>query len=476
MLHGTRALGLLLAFSLLAAGVFLPARGVVAEDSTNGSTIGAPVGIAVFVDGERLGFDVPPQLSNGRVLVPIRALAQRLGAEVNWAASDQAVIISAKGLSLRFEVGSTQAWKNGQPVGLDQPALIVGGRTLVPLRFAGETLGASVQWVGEARSVLVDTGQWPDFSVLGYYVQYNAFDHEAYDTLVQQGDKIDYLVAFQYALEADGSVNTTYDPAEMLQYAKRYGKQALALFHNLGPAGNFDQAVAHSLLSDPAARHRAVENIYTILSTKGYRGVNVDLENLDPKDRDSYTGWLQELQARLHPAGYVVTVSVPAKTYDDPEAPWSGAFDYAAIGQVTDQVLIMAYDEHYQFGVPGPVASLGWVQQVMAYASRMMPPRKLVLGIAAYGYDWPTDGSAAKAVTSRQALRDLALRNATPAWDYDAEVPVDQTGEYVRYFEDADSTAFKLQQVFEHHWAGVAIWRLGFEDPRLWPRLAAGQG
>jgi len=71
----------------------------------------------------------------------------------------------------------------------------------------------------------------------------------------------------------------------------------------------------------------------------------------------------------------------------DQQDNWSSAFDYAAIGKYADWVQIMTYDEHWSGGTPGPIASLPWVENVIKYAITVIPKEKILLGVAAYGYD-----------------------------------------------------------------------------------------
>lgn len=103
-------------------------------------------GIAVFIDGKRIYFDVPPRLEEGRTLVPLRAFFEALGATVDWQEERKTVVAAKGNRSVELPVGAFSALVNGEELSLDVPAKIVEGRTLVPLRFVGEALGAEVQW------------------------------------------------------------------------------------------------------------------------------------------------------------------------------------------------------------------------------------------------------------------------------------------------------------------------------------------
>ncbi|WP_054668851.1 copper amine oxidase N-terminal domain-containing protein [Calditerricola satsumensis] len=109
-------------------------------------------GIKTFVNGEPVSFDVPPVIENGRTLVPIRAVAESLKAKVQWIEKTKTVIIERDGVVVKLTINQRVAIVNGRKVMLDVPATIRGGRTIVPMRFISEALGAKVEWIQEGRS------------------------------------------------------------------------------------------------------------------------------------------------------------------------------------------------------------------------------------------------------------------------------------------------------------------------------------
>ncbi|MEW6573430.1 MAG: stalk domain-containing protein [Bacillota bacterium] len=111
--------------------------------------------IAVLVDGERLSCDVPPVIEQGRTLVPLRAIFEALGATVDWDGTTRTVTGRKGTTTVKLVVGQKTAYVNGEAVTLDVPARIISGRTMVPLRFVGESLGARVEWDGTAPRVIV---------------------------------------------------------------------------------------------------------------------------------------------------------------------------------------------------------------------------------------------------------------------------------------------------------------------------------
>ncbi|HET9392289.1 MAG TPA: stalk domain-containing protein [Candidatus Rubrimentiphilum sp.] len=116
----------------------------------------APVqaqGVNVVVNGATITFDQPPIERAGRVFVPLRGVFERLGASVVFANND--INAQGNGRSVHLHIGSTQATVNGQAVFMDVAPFLVGARTLVPLRFVAQALGASVNWNQSNNTVYI---------------------------------------------------------------------------------------------------------------------------------------------------------------------------------------------------------------------------------------------------------------------------------------------------------------------------------
>lgn len=100
----------------------------------------------VMLDGKQMQFEVPPIIDNGRTLVPMRAIFEAMGAQVDWNDAAQTVTAKLGDTTIILTIGSTAPTVNGKVWPLDVPAKIVNNRTLAPLRFIGEALGGTVTW------------------------------------------------------------------------------------------------------------------------------------------------------------------------------------------------------------------------------------------------------------------------------------------------------------------------------------------
>ena len=112
--------------------------------------------IAVYVNGTELTLDVPPMLENDRTLVPMRAIFEALGAEVSWYPESRAIVAVRGGTTVFMQVDDWYMSVNDEWIALDAPPRIVNDRTLIPLRAVAEALGAQVGWDEEMQVVTVE--------------------------------------------------------------------------------------------------------------------------------------------------------------------------------------------------------------------------------------------------------------------------------------------------------------------------------
>lgn len=114
--------------------------------------------VRVVLNGHEIEFpDQKALIIQGRTLVPIRFIVEALGATIEWVDASSTAIIRSKGKEILLRMGSRLVTCDGNLVEIDVPAQIIGGRTLVPLRFVSEILGAQVEWDEQSRSVLISS-------------------------------------------------------------------------------------------------------------------------------------------------------------------------------------------------------------------------------------------------------------------------------------------------------------------------------
>jgi hypothetical protein len=108
----------------------------------------------VILDGNTLSFEVPPMIDNGRILVPLRAIFEAMGAKVDWDSASQTATAVKGDIEVVLKIGSLAPTVNGTVKTLDVPGKIVNGRTLAPLRFVGEAFG-TVTWDDSLKQAVI---------------------------------------------------------------------------------------------------------------------------------------------------------------------------------------------------------------------------------------------------------------------------------------------------------------------------------
>lgn len=109
--------------------------------------------ITLFLDNEKVACDPSPLLLNNRTMIPARALFEEMGAKVGWNETTREVTLEYNDITILLTIDEREAKVNGKSVALDSPAVIVEERTMIPLRFVGEAIGALVSWDEKAYRV-----------------------------------------------------------------------------------------------------------------------------------------------------------------------------------------------------------------------------------------------------------------------------------------------------------------------------------
>lgn len=300
---------------------------------------------------------------------------------------------------------------------------------------------------------------------LGYWAYWGGSDRP-FSSLDDNYDSIDLFSPYWYTLLADGSLKSREaNHASMTETAHARGQKVIPLINKVSD---------NTTLVNATVRQRAVTNIYNLLVDKGYDGVNIDFEGMPPSTKPGVTAFMRELEAKLRPAGLLVTMAVPAKwSADDSRNSFAACFDYPALGKIVDYLVIMTYDHHAAWSGPGPVAEAGWVEEVIKYATGVVPAEKILLGLAGYGYDWSSRGCASLGAWEAPALAER--HGVQVQWDSAAKVPhFTYWSSGIRHdvwYEDSHSNDIKIAMINKYNLGGAALWSLGQEDSRFWQVL-----
>ncbi len=272
-----------------------------------------------------------------------------------------------------------------------------------------------------------------------------------------------FLTPFTYGIGPDASL-VELDDSGLLALARESGVRPLMHLSTLTENGNFSTERATEVLSSPELSARLISAAAAKVLEKGYRGLDLDFEFLGADNAAAYADFAARLREALN--GLPLITALAPKTSDGQPGLLYEGHDYAALGAVSDAVLLMTYEWGYTYGPPMAVAPLPNVRRVVEYALSRIPPEKIFLGFPNYGYDWPlpyTRGTTrARSISNPEAVR-LAVQNGaeiffdeaarTPYFNYTA----DGTAHEV-WFEDPRSAKAKYDLVTEYALRGVGFW------------------
>ena len=293
-----------------------------------------------------------------------------------------------------------------------------------------------------------------------------------------------------FSLRSDGSIAGN-DDLGVVAFDRSHGIQTYACVNNYNSdpvVSGFDPKLAQAGM----VTHKAlvIANLVVFAQRGGFTGINIDFENLTysaniEQARADFTSFIHDLAAQLHANGIKLIVSVPGKTDDSTDNTWSYPFDLAALGQDTDYLQLMTYDEHNPQSGPGPIAGADWVKDSIVYASSQVDPSKLLIGLPAYGYDW--DLTAFDKTKNTYSARDfswtdiptlLAKSTSAAQWNIDSQSPFLTNSEnghdHVAWYESPGSIQAKTKLISKYALAGFSMWSLGKEDQSFWQAALDG--
>jgi len=242
----------------------------------------------------------------------------------------------------------------------------------------------------------------PVIDVNGYIYLLGA---QAAPIVSEVGRHLTYLSPFAYRIGEDGDLEAIDDnPAINMAYTvNAVPLMAITNFTSTELGEN----LAHEVLSNPQTVENLLTNIIRIMKLKGYRGLNIDFENVLPADRENYNRFLQLAVDRLHPEGFSVSSALAPKVSAEQAGLLYEAHDYEAHGRILDFVVLMTYEWGYRLGPPRAISPIDQIRRVLDYAVTVMPRNKLFLGFQIYARDWllpHVQGQEAETFSNKAAL------------------------------------------------------------------------
>lgn len=284
-----------------------------------------------------------------------------------------------------------------------------------------------------------------------------------------------------FDLKTDGSLKlTTQFDTKFVSEMHNRGIKVVPFLSN-----HWDRTLGRSALAN---RDVLSTQIAEAIIKNNLDGVQVDIENTTEIDRTAYTDLVRLLREKL-PANKEVSVAVAANPNGWTKG-WHGSYDYKELAKYSSYLMIMAYDESYEGGPEGPVASINFVDRSIQYALKQgVPANKVVLGVPFYGRYWKEGASTSEGgagISNTKVDEMLARYGGKVTFDEASKTPKatitiksgDPTttiagkalspGTYHIWFENNDSIREKLRLVHKYEIKGTGSWSLGQENASMW--------
>ena len=308
---------------------------------------------------------------------------------------------------------------------------------------------------------------------IGFYINW---DESSYESLKRNLDHLDWVVpgwAELQPITANNSdpIDTDIDvPALNWIRETRPQVRILPMIQNVRDE-KFDGDLLAQAVSDEQHRQTLINSLLTFVQENKFSGVSVDFEEPPAAAQPNLLTFMQELHSAFSAKGLLVMQNVP---FDDRDWNYKG---YAA---ASDYLCLMAYDQHWSRGDPGPVAAQSWFQQTLFERMKTLDPAKTIIALGNYGYDWSDQESDGKTVTFQEALITARESEATPSFETASgnlffEYDEDDGSHHKVWFLDAVSAFNQMRAASGYRPAGFALWRLGAEDPSIWSVLGTDQ-
>ncbi|MGZ5986731.1 MAG: glycosyl hydrolase family 18 protein, partial [Caulobacteraceae bacterium] len=307
---------------------------------------------------------------------------------------------------------------------------------------------------------------------------YVSDDESSRESLADHIDQVDVVSPQWISLaSSDGALSITSDPqARAIIASAKKPPSILPGVYNKTPSRAWNGPMAGALLLNPKARIGLINNLVAQAQKRGYAGYVFDFEDLSPAAARAYPGFIAQARAVLKPLGREVWVTTPFADDDYP---------YKPLQDAADAIVLMAYDQHYGGGEPGPIAAQDWFETNISRRMETLDPAKIIVGLAAYGYNWtlkdattPARGQvilfneATQAAHDAEASAQMDENSLNPTFGYQD----DQGHKHTVWFLDASTLFNQIKVADGFRPLGYALWRMGGEDQLDWKVLRHNYG
>lgn len=303
--------------------------------------------------------------------------------------------------------------------------------------------------------------------ILGWHQVMNTAANESLSDTVANTTGMNVISPTWFSLSDNEGNFTSIASADYVQKAHEMGLEVWGLVDNFST-----EISSFEILSYTSKRQNLINQLVASATELGMDGINIDFENLSGETGVHFAQFIRELSIPCRANGLVLSVDnyVP-KDY-------TNHYYRDVQGQYADYVIIMGYDEHFAGSAEsGSVASVDFVREGIENTLVDVPANKVINGIPFYTRVWTETGAevTSEALGMVAAESFLAENGVTAAWDEltcQNYAQFEKGGSVIKvWLEDAASVDVKMQLIQKNNLAGVACWKLGFENSSIWETI-----
>ncbi len=296
---------------------------------------------------------------------------------------------------------------------------------------------------------------------------YRAWEPQAYTSLAEYFSRLDMVVSEGFFIAPNSDTLVANIDTGLVNLNRKYRKPVLITLSNYvnynNVKGGYDTKDVERIIKNKKLRVQFINNIARQLTRYKFKGINLDFDEIKNINSKNYIAFENDLYAILHPLGFWVTQNV---------VPDDEKYKLERLQHVNDFLFVMAIDQHNDGSNAGDLSNQHWVEEILDNVCTRIPSGKVILTIAAGAYDWP-ENSIGKPIGYPQAISTAQENDSKITFDpSSANLHYtyfdDDSLEHTVYFTDAATNFNVIRMADDWDTGGVALWRMGAEDPRLW--------
>jgi spore germination protein len=286
-----------------------------------------------------------------------------------------------------------------------------------------------------------------------------------------------YLSILNYTATNEGEIISYYDDTEIIQISKEYGVAPLMLLTTLTIQGVANLRTDFDLLLNEDFQNKQIDNILSILKSKGYFGLNLSLQYISLSNIQLYDNYFAKVTNRLNEEGYQVFVTInPNLTEVNNELSFQKV-DYSLINRLAQNIIFMSYEWAFNISPPSPISSIYKTEAFLNYILQFIPPEKIIIGVATLGYDWELPY-----VAGISNVNHLSFENVSNlAYNYGSLINFDAVSQtpyftyttsdkinHIVWFIDSQTINATLDLIAKYNLKGISVWNITVFNPQLW--------